>query len=55
MVMSFPRYLIASTATFLVVVMKFLRKYMPMYLIVSCAFQLHSYILHKHFSDKIIR
>ena len=38
MVMYFPRYLIASTTTTcFAVVMKFLGKYMLMYLIVSCA------------------
>ena len=36
--MYFPRYLIASTmTTYFAVVMKYLLKYMPMYLILSCA------------------
>ena len=38
MVMYFSKYLITSTmSTYFVVVTKFLRKYMPMYLIFSCA------------------
>ena len=38
MVMYFPRYLIASTRTlYFAVIMEVLGKYMPMYLIFSCA------------------